>query len=271
MGMGASLTGLRGAMKAGFGATLGLIFPPQCLGCGAGVAESGALCPACWRETEFIGPCACGRCGVPLPGDATGDSADEGVDERAALLCDTCMQVARPWRRGRAALVYAGTGRRLVLALKHGDRTDLAPALGQWLASAAAPLVRPGMLVIPVPLHPRRMLARKYNQAALLAEHVARIHGLRHMPGALARTRHTPMQDHGSVSDRTANLDGALIVPSGARTGVEGRAVLLIDDVMASGATMAAATDALRRAGSGPVAVAVLARATLPGAGARHG
>ena len=240
-------------------ATLGLVFPPQCLGCGAGVAETGALCPDCWREAEFIGPCACGRCGVPLPGDATAAGEDE-----AALLCDGCMTVARPWRRGRAALVYAGTGRRLVLALKHGDRTDLAPALGQWLATAAAPLVRPGMIVVPVPLHPRRMLARKYNQAALLAERVARVHGLRHLPGALVRTRHTPMQDHGSVDDRFANLDGALAVPPRARAALEGRAVLLVDDVMASGATMAAATDALRAAGSGPVAVAVLARALRP-------
>lgn len=296
MGMGASITGLRGAMKAGLGATLGLVFPPQCLGCGAGVAETGALCPECWRETEFVGPCACGRCGVPLPGDAAaGDGDGDGAagdgaagdagtgagtgqaggwegagwdagdwDAGTGLLCDTCMAVARPWRRGRAALVYAGTGRRLVLALKHGDRLDLAPALGQWLATAARPLVKPGMIVVPVPLHPRRMLARKYNQAALLAERVARVHGLRHLPTALARVRHTPMQDHGSVSDRHANLDGALAVPARARAAVEGRAVLLIDDVMASGATLAAATDALRDAGSGPVAVAVLARAILP-------
>lgn len=274
-------------MKAGLGATLGLVFPPQCLGCGAGVAETGALCPECWRETEFVGPCACGRCGVPLPGDAAaGDAAagDGGTgageaggwdagdwDAGTGLLCDTCMAVARPWRRGKAALVYAGTGRRLVLALKHGDRLDLAPALGHWLATAAGPLVRPGMIVVPVPLHPRRMLARKYNQAALLAERVARVHGLRHLPTALARVRHTPMQDHGSVRDRHANLDGALAVPDRARAAVEGRAVLLIDDVMASGATLAAATDALRDAGSGPVAVAVLARAILPEPGRGRG
>lgn len=249
-------------MKATVGAALGVLFPPQCLGCGDSVTETGALCPVCWAETEFIGACACSRCGVPVPGDSA------SVRDEGALLCDDCLVRDRPWRKGRAALVYTGAGKRLVLALKHGDRPDLAPALGQWLATAAGPLVRPGMVVVPVPLHPRRLMARKYNQAALLAEPVARVHGLRHLPAALQRTRHTPMQDHGSVTDRTANLDGVLTVPARARAAIEGRAVLLVDDVMASGATLAAATAALRDAGSGPVAVAVLARAIKAGRGA---
>lgn len=236
-------------------ATMGVVFPPQCPGCGAVVAENGGLCADCWRDTEFIGPCACGRCGAPVPGDGA------PVRDEAALLCDDCLVIDRPWRRGRAAVVYAGTGRRLALALKHGDRVDLAPVLGQWVGRAAAPLVRPGMLVVPVPVHPRRLMARKYNQAALLSAQVARMHGLRHMPGALIRTRHTPMQDHGSVSDRVGNVAGALAVPARSRAGIEGRAILLVDDVMASGATLAAATAALHEAGSGPVAVAVLARA----------
>lgn len=250
-------------MKATVGATIGAFFPPQCLGCGDSVTETGALCAACWSQTEFIGACACSRCGVPLPGDSA------AVRDEAALLCDDCLTLDRPWRKGRAAVVYAGAGKRLVMALKHGDRPDLAPALGQWLATAAGPLIRPGMVVVPVPLHPRRLMTRKYNQAALLAEAVARVHGLRHLPAALLRTRHTPMQDHGSVTDRAANLEGALSVPPRARPGIEGRAVLLVDDVMASGATLAAATTALRDAGSGPVAVAVLARAIKAGRAAQ--
>lgn len=241
-------------------AALGMIYPPQCLNCGAGVAEDGALCPECWRDTEFIGSCACSRCAAPLPGDGIDGPADD-----ASLLCDDCLTTPRPWRRGRAAAVYAGTGRALVLALKHGDRPDLAPALGQWLARAAGPLVRPGMVVVPVPLHPRRMLARKYNQAALLGAQVARVHGLRQVPAALVRTRHTPMQDHGSVGDRAANVEGALAVPSRMQPAIAGRAILLVDDVMASGATLSAAARALTEAGSGPVSVAVLARAVKDG------
>ncbi|HRO14423.1 MAG TPA: ComF family protein [Paracoccus sp. (in: a-proteobacteria)] len=234
-------------------AALHAVFPPQCLNCGDPVTEDGALCPPCWREAEFVGPSACARCGVPVPGD--------GGDDAGEILCDACLSTPRPWDAGRAAMAYRGTGRALVLALKHGDRPDLAPALGRWLAAAAAPLVRPGMIVVPVPLHPRRMIRRKYNQAALLAAQVARAHGLDHRPACLSRLRHTPMQDHRGVADRFANLEGALAVPGRQRAPLAGQPVLLIDDVMASGATLTTAAQALRAAGSGPVTVAVLARA----------
>ncbi|WP_255440454.1 double zinc ribbon domain-containing protein [Paracoccus sp. MC1854] len=250
--MGLQLRSFGSVMKAG----RAILFPPQCLDCGAGVAEDGALCPDCWREAEFIGACHCECCGIPLPGDG---------GEEAGLACDECLSVARPWDRGRAAVVYAGSGRRLVLALKHGDRPDLAPSLGRWLAAAAGPLLRPDMLVVPVPLHPRRMMARKYNQSALLAAAVARAHGLRLEAAALRRTRHTPMQDYGSVADRFANVEGAVEVAARVRLRLEGRPVLLIDDVMASGATLGAAASALAAAGAGPVSVAVLARAVKGG------
>lgn len=253
------------------------VFPPQCAGCGAGVAADGALCPACWADAEFIGGLVCTACGVPLPGEETdgaglgggaGGWGAGGGNEHGEALCDDCLATPRPWRRGRAALVYAGTGRRLTLALKHGDRVDLAPVLGRWLATAAAPLVVPGMLVVPVPIHPRRLFKRKYNQAALLGAQVARAHRLPLLPGALIRVRHTPMQDHGSVADRFANVDGALAVPAAMRARIRDRPLLLVDDVMASGATLAAAAGVLSQAGGGPVSVAVLARAVKAG-GAR--
>ncbi|WP_323716496.1 double zinc ribbon domain-containing protein [Paracoccus aminovorans] len=237
---------------------LRLVYPPQCLSCGAPVAEEGGLCPDCWREAEFIQGSCCSRCGVPLPGDGLEDAADEAA---GLLVCDDCLAVQRPWLRGRAALAYRGTGRKLALMLKHSDRLDLAPALGDWVARAAQPLVRPDMLVVPVPVHLRRLLKRKYNQAELLARRVARAHGLSHRPQLLRRIRHTPMQDHGSVADRFANVDGALVVPARMAPLAEGRAVLLVDDVMASGATLAAAAEALRAAGAGPISVVVLARA----------
>jgi len=237
---------------------LRLVYPPQCLCCGAPVAEEGGLCPACWREAEFIQGTCCGRCGVPLPGDGLEDAADEAA---GLLVCDDCLRIQRPWLRGRAALAYRGTGRQLALMLKHGDRLDLAPALGDWVARAAQPLLRPGMVVVPVPVHLRRLLRRRYNQAEMLARHVARAHGLAHLPGGLRRLRHTPMQDHGSVGDRFANVAGAIAVPARMASRLQGRAVLLVDDVMASGATMAAAAEALRTAGAGPISVVVLARA----------
>lgn len=250
--MGVSLSALPYAMKA----ALRLIYPSQCLDCGAPVEQDGSLCPGCWRDCEFVTGCACGRCGVPLPGVAAMDGPDD-----AALICDDCLAVDRPWRQARAALIYKSVGRDLVLALKHGDRPDLAQPLGGWLAVAAAPLIRPGMIVVPIPLHPRRLLSRRFNQAALLSAQVARAHGLPHFPTLLQRSRATPAQDHRSLDERHENLRGALAVSARHRAALAGRAVLLVDDVMASGATMAEAARVLRDAGAGAVSVAVLARA----------
>ncbi|MBM3604130.1 MAG: ComF family protein [Alphaproteobacteria bacterium] len=238
-------------------AALQLLYPPQCLSCGAGVSDNGAgavhLCPACWPEAVFVTGACCDCCGAPLPDDGTG-----GTD---TLVCDDCLQAVRPWTRGRAAMVYAGTGRKLVLALKHGDRLDLAPPLADWLARAARPLVVPGMIVAPVPLHLRRLMRRKYNQAAQVAGRFARRLGLPHQPDLLVRRRHTPSQDHRGAAERFANQQDALVVNARHRDLLQGRPVLLVDDVMASGATITAAATALLAAGSGPVSVAVLARA----------
>ena len=234
---------------------LRVIYPPQCLACGGGVAEDGSLCPDCWRETEFVTGAACGRCGVPLPGDGTIDTAGE------ADLCDDCLAIARPWRHGRAAMVYAGTGRRLVLALKHGDRPDLAPPLAAWLSRTAGPLIRPGTVVVPVPVHWRRMLKRRYNQAELLSRHLAALHGLTHLPDALRRNAARPGQDHRTLAERFANVAGTIAANPRRTAAFQGRAVLLVDDVMASGATLAASAEALIAAGSGPVSVCMLARA----------
>ncbi|HPE25562.1 double zinc ribbon domain-containing protein [Albidovulum sp.] len=227
-----------------------LAFPPQCLRCGAPTSSDFGLCGACWRETPFISGLVCDKCGVPLPGE----------DEGRAEYCDDCLTIARPWSRGRAALLYKDNGRGFVLALKHADRLDLVRPMAEWLDRAARPILSPDMLVAPVPLHWSRLLRRRYNQSALLSRAFARRAGLDHCPDVLVRRRRTPSQDHRDRDGRFANLAGAIQAHPRRGHKMRDRRVLLVDDVMTSGATFAAAADACIAAGAKEVFVLALAR-----------
>lgn len=239
----------------GLQVALQVLYPPQCISCSAPVQSDFGLCTDCWRETPFISGLVCDQCGVPLPG--------QDPDEHA--LCDDCMTIARPWDRGRAALMYRDNGRRLVLALKHGDRMDLARPASAWMLKAAQPILKPHMLVIPVPLHWMRLFRRKFNQAALLSRAVAVGAGLEHCPDTLVRRRSTGSQEGKTRDSRFANLVGAFLVPQGREKRVRDRDILLVDDVMTSGATFAAATEALFAAGARSVSVLGLARVAKDG------
>jgi ComF family protein len=231
-------------------AALHLVWPAQCLTCDALVASDFGLCGDCWRDTPFIGGMVCDKCGLPLPGG--------GTDEVA--VCDDCLAIARPWAQGRAALLYQGNARSLVLALKHGDRTDLARPAAGWLLRAARPILRPGMLVAPVPLHWARLIRRRYNQAALLSAGLARAAGLDHCPDLLVRPRRTGSQDGRSRDGRFSNMADALRLHPRRAARAEGRHVLIVDDVMTSGATLAAAAEACLAGGAADVSVLSLAR-----------
>lgn len=225
------------------------IYPPRCLCCETQVTADFALCGPCWRETRFLTGLVCDRCGAPLPGqDADG------------TLCDDCLTLARPWARGRAALAYSGNGRKLVLALKHGDRQDIARPAGRWLFDAARPILRADMLVAPIPLHRWRLFRRRFNQAALLSAALARRAGVDHCPDLLCRPHPTPSQEGRDRAARFANLQGAFTVPAARVPRLSGRSVLLVDDVMTSGATFAAAAEACRAAGAASISVLALAR-----------
>ena len=229
---------LRGALR--------LVYPPRCLTCGGLVESDHGLCGPCWRDTPFLGGLCCDLCGVPLPGQS--DVAEH---------CDACRVQERPWAQGRAALLYKGNGRKLVLMLKHADRTDIAGPAARWMARGLQGLDA-GTLVVPVPLHLRRHLRRRYNQSALLGAALARELGLRHCPDALRRNRATPSLDGKGAEERFATLDGAISVTG--REDLAGRNVLLVDDVMTSGATLSAASLACKQAGAAQVMVSVLAR-----------
>jgi predicted amidophosphoribosyltransferase len=214
------------------------VFPPECLSCGARVDEDFSLCGACWSETPFIFGAACDLCGIALPGQNP---------EGERLICEECHTIARPWEAGRAVMGYCGNvGENWSLGLKHGDRADVARAAGPWMARAGADLLCDDPILVPVPLHPMRLLSRRYNQSAQLALSMAAVTGQEVEVRALSDARSTPTQDgRGPVCpvreprgrDRPAPALGAEL---------KGRPVVLIDDVMTSGATFAAAAEACR-------------------------
>lgn len=232
----------------GLQAALRLIYPPQCVACADAVASEFGLCGPCWRDTGFITGTVCDLCGLPLPGEG-------GVAQ-----CDDCLAIGRPWAQGRAAFLYRDTGRDLVLGLKHADRIDLARPAGDWLYRAAGPILRPGMLVAPVPLHWRRLFTRRYNQSALVAERVAKLAGLAHCPDLLQRIRSTGTQEGRNRAERFGNLSGAIRVHPGRGDRLKDAHILLVDDVMTSGATLAACAEACLAGKAAGVSVLVLAR-----------
>ena len=226
------------------------LYPPQCLLCGALVQTEGGLCGACWRDTPFCHGLRCDLCGVPLPGE----------DPGTVLSCDDCRALARPWAQGRSVMLYDGGARRLVLALKHGDRLDMVPALAGWMAVQAVPLLRETTLVAPVPAHWRRLFKRRYNQAAVLANALAARVDRPVCPDLLIRLRPTAPQDHKSVEARFADLAGAFAVAPRRASRLNGADLLLVDDVMTSGATLDGCARAALAAGAANVRVIVLAR-----------
>ena len=227
-----------------------LLYPPRCLGCGDMVDSDFGLCGTCWRDTPFIGGTVCDACGVPLP----------GLEDGYRLECDDCMTTPRPWSRGRAALLYKDRARRMVLALKHGDRSEIARPAAQWMARAGKPFLKDGMLIAPVPLHWSRLLKRRYNQSALLAQALSQVTGLAHCPDLLIRPQRTNSLDGRNAAQRFGDLDGAIHPHPRRRHRMAARAVVLVDDVMTSGATLAACAEACRVGGAGDIFVLTLAR-----------
>ncbi|WP_299443772.1 ComF family protein [uncultured Rhodospira sp.] len=233
---------------------LDLILPPRCLRCGEVVAGDGALCVACFREATFITPPLCHRCGVPFGGDW----AEPVAEEAAGLLCAACARRPPPWHRARAALIYDDGARPLLLAFKHGDRTDAAGALGGWMARAGASLLESADLIIPVPLHRTRLWRRRFNQSALLAAAVARRARRPWAARLLIRAKATPTQGGLGAAGRVENVRGAFRLLRPER--VAGRRILLVDDVLTTGATLAEGARVLRNGGAAAVDVLTLAR-----------
>lgn len=230
-----------------FSRLLNALFPPVCLGCRRRVESPGALCPSCFGRLRFITAPVCALCGRPLPGG-----------EYSAPVCGGCL-VRRPaFRTARSALCYEETSRALILGLKYGDRLDVAPLMARMMMNAGRDVLERADVLIPVPLHWKRLFVRKYNQSAVLAEALSEKCGVPTDSFILKRTKATPKQGHFSHAERIENVRDVFAVNP--RRDIGGRRVVLIDDVLTSGATAESCARTLYAAGAADVSVLTLAR-----------
>ena len=224
------------------------LVPTACIHCGHPVGDDGGLCASCWSRAHFVSRPFCEISGKPFPHDMG-----------AGAVSPSAIADPPPFDRMRCAMAYGEVARGLVSRLKFSDRTDLARWMAGWMVVAGGELVAECQVAVPVPLHRRRLASRRYNQSAELARHICGQTGIDYQPMALIRARATRQQVGLDAGERQRNVQGAFRVPPERRPLVEGRRVLLIDDVHTSGATTRACARALRRAGVSGIDVLVFA------------
>ena len=249
---------VRGVLKAGrdcLAVAVDAVLPRLCFSCATPLADQGLLCAACWSRVGFVSPPACALCGLPFEYDLGPEA-----------LCGACVRRRPAFDRARMVFRYDEASKHLVLRFKHADRVESAATFGRWLAAAGVAFKGDDAVIAPVPLHWRRLLERRYNQAAILAEALHRAWGIgRLQPDLLRRRSWRASQGSLTAAQRRRNVRDAFAVPIRRRPVLEGRRVVLVDDVMASGATANAAARALKKAGAGAVDVLVLARVLKAG------
>ena len=234
------------------GAALDLAMPHLCAACREPVDGQG-LCPACWSKLSFISRPYCERLGIPFV-----------YDPGPGILSMEAIADPPAYHRARAAVRFDEVSRALVHALKYGDRLELAPMLGRWLSQAGREILTEADGLVPVPLHWRRNWARRFNQSAMLAAAVSRQTGVPVAAGALKRVKATVQQVGLTRTERAANIQGAFRVPPEGKASVAGRRLVIVDDVLTSGATVEGCARALLRAGAANVDVLVFARVADP-------
>lgn len=229
------------------------LLPPRCFACGIEVATQGDLCGSCWATVTFITDPQCTICGYPFEHEA-GDNA----------LCGACLQRKPLYDVARVALRYDDASRPLILAFKHGDRSEGADVFGRWMARVVADSGIEPNLIMPVPLHRIRLWRRRFNQSALLANTLSRHLDIVTDVTSLVRTRNTPTQGGLKARERHRNVRRAFAMKPGTEDRVKGRNVVLVDDVMTTGATVESCARVLKRAGAAHIFVIALARVVRP-------
>lgn len=238
-----------GRLQVAARAAIDLMLPPRCPGCGEIVDGDGRFCLGCWTSLRFITPPYCATCGDPFE-----------IAQAGGSLCGKCLATPPKWS-ARAAFAYEGAARDAVLKLKHGDQPHLARLMAAAMARAGAEMLgRADALIVPVPLHRWRLWHRGYNQAAELAKAVARLSGVDLLVDAVERRRATQPSGGLNPSERRANVRAAFRIRPTKRAHLQGRAVVLVDDVLTSGATAEACARILLRAGAKSVDLLALSR-----------
>jgi ComF family protein len=240
-------------LRAVAAAAADVVVPPLCLSCHRPLAGHSAICARCWADIAFIRPPLCDRLGIPLPFDIGGTMVS------AAAEADP-----PDYNRARAVARFDGVMRELVHDLKFRDRHDARRLFGRWLVDVGAALLHDADAVLPVPLTRLRLAGRRFNQSAILAQEVARLSGVRYAPAALVRTRRTAPQVGLSRQQRRDNVAGAFAVAAGSGDAFADAKIVLIDDVITTGATARACARILKRAGAARVDVLALAMVTDP-------
>jgi len=222
-----------------------LLLPPRCAACQEIVLENKTLCAPCWADATFISAPFCDCCGLPFE-----------IDVTKGALCLNCTKRPPPFSKSRTVFSYDDFSKGMILSFKHGDRCDLAPTFAAMMARSGADIIPSTDLIIPIPLHWRRLGMRKYNQAALLAHEISKITQIPSCPNSLQRIRHTQVQGHLSRMARQRNLQGAFQV----QKDISGKSILLIDDVLTTGATLINASKILLKSGASEVRCLSIAR-----------
>lgn len=237
-------------VKSAAGRMVNLVLPPRCVVSGEEVERQGMLSPGVWAGLDFIADPFCECCGMPFDFDTGTGGA----------LCAGCIQTRPEYTKARAALKYNDASRDLILGFKHGDQLHAVLAFMPWLKAAGQEFLGAADYMIPVPLHGRRLLARRYNQAAIIAQRLGRETGTAVLVNGLQRTRNTQTQGHLKSGERAKNVKRAFRVHPKLQDTIKGKSVILIDDVYTTGSTVNECTKALRKGGAAEVYVLCVAR-----------
>lgn len=227
-----------------------LVYPPACAHCHGHVASHHALCARCWGEMRLVEKPYCPVLGLPFAHDP-----GEGMVSPQAIAHPPVFD------RLRSVALHEGVARHLVHDLKYRDRVDLAPMMAGWMVRAASAEIAAADAILSVPLYRMRIFRRMFNQSAELARHVARQTDKPFLAEALVRRKRTQQQVGLTANQRSLNVRGAFSVPEGCEDLVFGKRLVLVDDVYTTGATVSAATTALKKAGAADVTILTFARA----------